>query len=496
VTAIEQLDHRQLLSVNFTGNVPIDFPATQVPGVVILPDNPSVVHPVIAPAIAPIVKVSGFDIQDIRVSYTPQTDSLSIGLDQPLSQQPGQPGQVIAGDADNNGNDGTVNPAVTAIFPSFEDFPDFGGSEFMGAFLDLTGSGYADVVAGYSPTDPRSPKLYQVANAVVNTSVPPTTPGFGTELPQFEGNVYKVNSPQHPNFEFAINHFSQLYQQMTGQALTPNTTIHVGGFGGSANDTGIGEAFFPEQPVTISAATVPTPTPTPTPQFPVIFINPHEHRIIDTRHRDLIRVTVEGTSGFQVKQINPSTVTLDGVHAIAQVTRKVRRNEFPFATYVFPADQLNLPRGLNNVSLSGSLKDGTPFQSSRAALNIQDSARASGPLHRYLGGGSIYRSLAKLEAKHPTVVIPSSGSSTKSASAKRTGHRPGQLRVNYAPVVVSSAKRAQHTAPRPVVSLNRGEATPATHSNIPTRLRHSMADYLGHATPASQAGAKLASSAV
>src|SRR3954447_10073898 len=40
--AMEQLDHRQLLSVNFTGNVPIDFPATQVPGVVVLPDNPLV----------------------------------------------------------------------------------------------------------------------------------------------------------------------------------------------------------------------------------------------------------------------------------------------------------------------------------------------------------------------------------------------------------------------------------------------------------------------
>ena len=108
--AMEQLDHRQLLSVNFTGNVPIDFPATQSPGVVVLPDNPLVQHPSIAPAIAPIVKVSGFDISGIRVSYTPATDTLSIGLDQPQSQN--QPGEVIAGDADNNGNSGTVNPAV------------------------------------------------------------------------------------------------------------------------------------------------------------------------------------------------------------------------------------------------------------------------------------------------------------------------------------------------------------------------------------------------
>ena len=35
--AMEQLDHRQLMAVNFTGNVPIDFPATQSPGVVVIP---------------------------------------------------------------------------------------------------------------------------------------------------------------------------------------------------------------------------------------------------------------------------------------------------------------------------------------------------------------------------------------------------------------------------------------------------------------------------
>ncbi len=105
---MEQLDHRQLLSVNFTGNVPIDFPATQVPGVVVLRDNPLVQHP----AIAPIVKVSGFDISGIRVSYSPFDDTLRIGLDQPQSGN--HPGEVIADDSDNNGNSGTVNPEVTA----------------------------------------------------------------------------------------------------------------------------------------------------------------------------------------------------------------------------------------------------------------------------------------------------------------------------------------------------------------------------------------------
>ena len=76
-------------------------------------------------------------------------------------------------------------------------------------------------MAGYSVNDPRSPKQYQVAQAVVNTNAPPTTPGLRHRAAgQFEGNVYKVNSPAHPNLEFSITHFSQLYLQETGKTLT------------------------------------------------------------------------------------------------------------------------------------------------------------------------------------------------------------------------------------------------------------------------------------
>ncbi len=62
---VEQLDHRQLLSVNFTGNVPDDFPATQSPGVVVLPlnlSNPQTLVPVIPPNLQPFIPVSGFYI--------------------------------------------------------------------------------------------------------------------------------------------------------------------------------------------------------------------------------------------------------------------------------------------------------------------------------------------------------------------------------------------------------------------------------------------------
>ncbi len=86
---------------------------------------------------------------------------------------------MIAGDADDNGDAGTVNPAVTAVDPLFTDFYALGGSDEMAAFLDLTDSGVPDIVAGFSPTpppatptDPSPQKPYQVAIAIPNTSNP------------------------------------------------------------------------------------------------------------------------------------------------------------------------------------------------------------------------------------------------------------------------------------------------------------------------------------
>src|SRR5208337_3749806 len=157
---MEQLDHRQLLSVNFTGNVPIDFPASTVPGVVVLPfGGNSTFAPITNPPLAAVMhNVTGWDITAIRVTYTPSDDTLSIGLEGPPSGNPSG-GQVIAGDADNNGNSGTVNPIISNPTPppnglaqGFMDPPDFGGTEHMGAFLDFTGSGNAQnaqIVAGF-----------------------------------------------------------------------------------------------------------------------------------------------------------------------------------------------------------------------------------------------------------------------------------------------------------------------------------------------------------
>ncbi len=132
---------------------------------------------------------------------------------------------------------------------------------------------------------------------------------------------------------------------------------------------------------------------------PPILINPHEHRIIDTDHRDLIRVSIFGTSGFPVSEINPATVELDGVHAVAHITRKIHRDEFPFQTYVFVANQLSLPSGLTTATLTGETYSGFPFQTQKDVLNIKDSAKVFGQLKRYMGNASFYKRLAKIEAR-------------------------------------------------------------------------------------------------
>jgi hypothetical protein len=485
--AVEQLDHRQLLSVNFTGNVPVDFPATTSPGVVVLPvdlSNPETLEPTIPPILQPYIHVNGFYLQDIRISYDSTDDTLYFGIDQPASGNPGQ-GEVIAGDMDDSGNSAQVNPNVAAVFPGFVDPADMQDSKFIGTFLDFTGSGIPQIVAGYSAVSPNPPSLpfptnpYQVAVAD-----PSNLHDFGTSLPQYTGTVFLQNSTTTPNLEFSISHFSQLYQMETGKPLTSSSVIYVGGQGGSDLPDGITDAFMPEQAVNIGAATLPvSPTPTPTPcppQSPSILVNPHEHRIIDTLHRDLVRVTVLGTSNFNVRQINPSTVTLNGVHAVADIVRKVRRDQFPMATYVFVADQLSLPKGLNTVTIAGTLKNGvTQFTSSSAVLNIPYAANAKGPLHRYMGGGSIYKALSKIEAKHPgTVVIPSSDATAVSRSANRTPDKTAQVAVSYAPVIHSAGNDVARTAARPVVSIKKADPAADAKPKLPTLLRHSMSDYL------------------
>jgi hypothetical protein len=230
---LEHLDHRQLLSVNFTGNVITDFPANQQGIVFLNPANvatdPAFSNATVTdPALAALVKVSGFNISGIRLAYDPTFDRLQVGIQQPPSQQVGQPGPVIAGDADNNGNSAVLSPAAAAL-GMVADNANLGGTENMGIFLDFNQDKVPDVAAGVATNNPAinltGNKDYQVASS--GNFTPPNNVFFTTSFPQFTGAHYLVNSPVAPNFEFNINNFSQLYLQETGKSLTPDARFNV-----------------------------------------------------------------------------------------------------------------------------------------------------------------------------------------------------------------------------------------------------------------------------
>ncbi len=424
--AMEHLDHRQLMAVNFTGNVPIDFPATESPGVVTLPGNPNISGyqnftpqfptTTAGQQLQSIIKVSGFQINDLRVSYDTASDTLSVGLDGPDNQKTGQ--EVIAGDSDNNGNSATVDPRIsdgtatgtTGISPGFQDPPDLGQSKSLGIFLDLKNPTVGipatpDVVAGFPTAFAAStaPKSYEVALPLAadpSTAGSPHAPIFDPNniLPQYTGNYYLANDPNHPNFELQIVHFSQLYQQITGTTLTPTSQIGVGGFSFSQQDDGISDEYFPAQPLTLAQATTPVinpvnpvnPVPLPTPASPTIYVNPHQNYHVNSAHPTAVRVTVLGSSGFNPLTIVPSSVRFgspsdiaDGATPILAFENNVNHDQFPDETFVFDGLDVKLPSGVSVAEIAGFTTSGQPFISdvrvfnrdasyySQAALNQQ-----------------------------------------------------------------------------------------------------------------------------
>ena len=482
--AMEQLDHRQMLSVTFTGNVPTDFPATQSPGVVTLPDNPNVQHPVIGnAALQNLVKVSGFDINGLRVSYSPDNNgTLSVGIEQPPSQN--HPGDVIASDSDNNGNSGTVNPAVTALGLGVQDPATFGGTEYMGIYLDFLGTGLAQIVAGFpqTPAPGVSAKVFQVATA--SQAGPNVAPTFVTQLPQYQGNIYTQNDAAHPNMELSIINFDTLYQSITGSPIAPTAVFNVGAFAGSSVDGPISEAFFPEQPVLLSAATTP-PVVCP-PIAPPILINPHEHRIIDNTHRDLVRVYIQGTSGFDASTIDPSTVDFAGAKPIATLPHRFPHSPFPGQTFVFNAKDIQAAPGLQTLTFTAKTFDGQDVVTSNQVVNIPNVARRGDSqlsflMNRNSKTTTQYQALRRLAVTNPSAILAPSAAPASASSVSLGVASPDlatKVSVNYAPQVASQGTVTPVAAPRQVVTL----PTTQKSSKLSSRLNRSLENYLAAST--------------
>ena len=487
--AMECLDHRQLLAVNFTGNVPIDFPATTQPGVSVVPANPA------APgfseasflpntALQNLIQTSGFEITAIRLSYTAADDTLSIGLEGPDNPKDPAHRQVLAGDADNNGNAGqagtldptlppNVDPAVQAAAGGgFADFPDLGGSEYMGAFLDLTGAGTPDVVAGIG-TGPS--KLYQVAQAVNTGLVGRPDTNFGAALPENTGRLFLNNDPATPNMEFTITQFSKLYLQETGHALTNSSVIGVGAYGGSGSDFAT-ETTLPLENVTAGNFTVPVPVTPPMvcpPLAPTVLINYHSYNHINTAHSDIIRVQILGSATFDVNQIDPATVRFGGASQLFNFDRHVGHYPYGTRTFVFRGSDVNLPAGITQAHVTGKLFNGTAFDSVYQVFNKNDSSYSP---------AQISARNARLTARGLAVPVDSSTTTTTAAASVTApitvDYGTGTAAAAATPIVVKT----------PVVAARAAAA--ARKAAKPARLGIRLADLRKQQAAAQQAQAQ------
>jgi hypothetical protein len=163
---------------------------------------------------------TGWSIKDIRLRYDASTDTMKLGVNF----------FGIAGDADSNGNPGTVSDAAAG--KGAIDLANLGGRESITVGLDLTNSGRPTILAGV-PGDKRQAAdglngftvaLYKAANAGLAYS-------YGTHLPQFTGDLVFNPSPESPDFLFTIRNFSRL------PGYDPTNGFGLVAFAGSPDDT-------------------------------------------------------------------------------------------------------------------------------------------------------------------------------------------------------------------------------------------------------------------
>ncbi len=501
--AMEQLDHRQLLTVNFTGNVPIDFPAIQSPGVVTVSAGKANQVPLIPPTLASVINVSGLQIDDLRVSYDSVNDVLSVGaegpanntgLTTPVAGKNGQ--QVIAADSDNNLNSGTVDPRISngaggGIDPSFTDPANFGGTKTYGVFLSLNGSGTPQVVAGFPQAAPAglTYKPFEVAKAIPNPISPTAVPSFDNTsvFPQYTGNYLSLNDPNHPNFEFNINHFSLLYQQFSGHALTPTSNFGIGAFASNNQDIGLSDEFFPTQTISLPQATAPVVTP-PVPPIPpiptaspTILVNFHQRNHVNSAHPTAVRVNVLGSAGFDPTTIIPSTVRFGdpatigttGAPSILNFENNVNHDEFPDETFVFNGLNVNLPPGTTTAEITGETTSGVFFNSQVKVFNRDSTYYAPSQVSQQEAAWLKYDKAHGIDTSNgavpPPVFIPRVAQQRAASAAINDLYGPfaGKVLPKQVASNLGTAKDPSMT-PAPVVSIptKHGKTTKAKAKGV------------------------------
>jgi len=197
--------------ITFTGNVASDFNPATNPDVVVIPHSDTPVH-IAQPAwMTQVGLVSGWNIQDIRLSYNPSTDTMYVGVNT----------FGIAGDVDGKGLIGKSDPQLTNAGGSNP--ANFGGDKAMAV-------GFAPLVGVFNPSNPPAPVIVagvpgnkaQAGAGLDGFSVAKWAPVGGTAGPNYDlvtsfgkpiansGKLAFDPSAAHPGFEFEITNFSKL----------------------------------------------------------------------------------------------------------------------------------------------------------------------------------------------------------------------------------------------------------------------------------------------
>jgi hypothetical protein len=239
--------------ITLTGNVANDFNPATNPSVIVIPHSNVPEHIAQPTWMTQAGLVSGWNIQDIRLGYNPQTDTMYVGVNT----------FGIAGDIDGKGNPGAADPQLAMYGGSNP--ANFGGDKSMAV-------GFAPATTTSTPNNPPQPVIVagvpgnksQVGPGLDGFSVSKYAPNGSSGGPNYDlvtsfssalttgmGNLAFDPTAAHPGFEFTITNFSKLL------GANPLNGFYVSAQDGSINSVVTGKDYVPA--TLIEAQQIPEP---------------------------------------------------------------------------------------------------------------------------------------------------------------------------------------------------------------------------------------------
>ncbi len=223
--------------ISFTGFVSSDFNPSN-PNVHVTPvsDSPLVVGP--DKWMTDLGRVSGWAIKDIRTSYDPKTDTLSVGFET-FTNAKGV--KSVFGDADGNGDPGYTGPQMIAAGGVND--PHLGGHKsvaiaFAADSTTLKGAPGTPIIVAGVPADKTTAGPGLDGFSVSSYTNPSLGLGynFGKNLTANQGTLAYDPSKAHPDLEFTIKNFSTI------KGIDPFSGLWIKAYAGSPDDRVVGEA--------------------------------------------------------------------------------------------------------------------------------------------------------------------------------------------------------------------------------------------------------------